>query len=121
MFLTASARMAQSCCLVNSLGCSLSAVLNDTFCATERAQAADDVGLSLGAGLILGRAVGDLWPRFRLSRVSMPQTALRLHPRRPAICAALCPADQSFLRSAMSFASQPMADTIAPTARHGLV
>src|SRR3954447_5385528 len=56
------------------------------------AQAADD-GLSFGAGLILGRAVGGLWPRFRLKRVSMPQTALRLHARRRAICAALCPGD----------------------------
>jgi hypothetical protein len=44
--------------------------------------------------------------------VSLPQTALRLHPRRRAICAALCPTAQGFLRSATSFASQLMGDTI---------
>src|SRR5258705_8246842 len=33
-------------------------------------------------------------PRFRTKRVSLPQTALRLHPRRRAICAALCPTAQ---------------------------
>ncbi|MDA9527538.1 hypothetical protein ACM42_03625 [Bradyrhizobium sp. CCBAU 25338] len=102
------------------MGCCLPAVLDDTFCVTGRGQGADD-GLSFGAGLILGRAVGDMWPRFRPRRVSMPQTALRLHPRRRAICAALCPANQSLLRSAMSFASQLMRDIIAPTAGRGLV
>lgn len=85
MFLTASARMAYSSCLLNSLGCCLSAVLRDTFFATGRAQAADDAGVSFGGGLILGLAVGGLWPRFKPKRVSIPQTALRLHPRRRAI------------------------------------
>jgi len=42
--------------------------------------------------------------------------ALPLHPRRHAICAALCPEAQSFLSSATSFASKRMADTITPTA-----
>src|SRR5262252_1604768 len=42
----------------------------------------------------------------------MPQTALRLHPRRRAICAALCPWTQSFLSSATSFASQLMGDIV---------
>lgn len=110
MFLTASARMAYSCCLLNSLGCCLSAVLRDTFFATGRAQAANDAGLGFGGGLILGLAVGGLWPRFKPKRVSIPQTALRLYPRRRAICAALCPAAQSLLSSATSFASQPMGD-----------
>jgi DNA-binding transcriptional LysR family regulator len=40
--------------------------------------------------------------------VSLPQTALRLHPRRRAIRAALRPTAQGFLRSATSFASQLM-------------
>src|SRR3954470_12144819 len=102
--------MAYSCCLLNSLGCCFSAVLRDTFFSTRRTRAADDAGLGFGGGLILGLAVGGLWPRFKPERVNIPQTALRLHPRRRAICAALCPADQSLLSSATSFASQPIRD-----------
>lgn len=102
--------MAYSCCLLNSLGCCLSAVLRDAFFSTRRAKAVDDVGLSFGGGLILGLAVGGLWPRFKPKRVSIPQTELRLYPRRRAICAALCPAAHSLLSNATSFASQPMRD-----------
>ncbi|KRQ03725.1 hypothetical protein AOQ71_34275 [Bradyrhizobium manausense] len=105
---------------MNSFGGWLSAVFDATFRATGRARAADD-GVSFGAGLIWGRAVGGLWPRLSPKRFNIPQTALRLQPRCRAICAALCPADQSLLRSAMSFASQPMVDIITLTARDGLV
>ena len=82
------------------------------FFSTGRAQAANNAGSRLGTGLILGFDVGGLRPRFRSRRVSLPQTALRLHPRRRAICAALCPIDQSSLSSATSFASQLMEGTI---------
>ena len=41
-----------------------SGAFGDTCFATGRTQAAD-VGLSFGDGLILGLAVGGLWPRFR--------------------------------------------------------
>src|SRR5258705_12410508 len=58
--------------------------------------------------------------RFRLKRVSLAQTALRLHPRRRAICAALCPTAQSFLSSATSSVSQPMGDAYTPTANYRL-
>src|SRR5262249_53539142 len=98
----------------NSLGC-LPTVFRDTFFATGRVQAAS-AGLRLPTGRILGFAVGGLWPRFMPKRVSLPQTALRLHPRRRAICSALCPRAQSFLSSATSSASQLMADTITQTA-----
>ena len=45
----------------------------------------------------------------------MAQTALRLYPRRRAICAALRPTAQSFLSSATSSASQLMGDIYTPT------
>src|SRR5712671_3378563 len=103
--------MAYSWRLLNSLGC-LPTVFRDTFFATGRAQAANNAGLRFGTGLIWGFAVGGLCPRFRPKRVSLAQTALRLNPRRCAICAALCPTAQSFLSSATSFVSQLMEHTI---------
>jgi hypothetical protein len=45
--------------LLNSLGC-FPTVFHDTFFATERAQAANNAGLRVGTGLILGFAVGGL-------------------------------------------------------------
>ena len=105
VFLTASASMAYNWRLLNSLGCPVTFFRDTTFTA-GRVQAAIDAGLRFGPGLILGFAVGTLWPRFRSKRVSLAQIALRLYPRRRAICAALCPTDQSFLSSATSSASQ---------------
>jgi hypothetical protein len=52
--------------------------------------------------------------------VSLAQTALRLYPRRRAICAPLCPTAQSFLSSATSSASQLMGDTYTPTGNYRL-
>src|SRR5260370_32116709 len=54
-------------------------------------------------------------------RSNLAQTALRLYPRRCAICAALCPAVQSFFSVARSSASQLMADTYTPLADYRLV
>ena len=105
--------------MLTSLGRCLSCGF-DTFFATGHTQAAD-TGLSFGVGLILGFAVGNLCPRFSPKRVSLPQTALRLHPRRRAICAALIPVAQSCSSSATSFVSQPMSDTITSTAKYRLV
>src|SRR5208283_4279494 len=78
----------------------------------HRGGAANHAGLRFGTGLIFGFAVGGLWPRFRSKRVSLAQTALRLYPRRRAICAALRPAAQSSLSNATSSVSHPMGDTI---------
>src|SRR5207253_10854660 len=96
-------------------------IYRDTTFTAGRAQAANNAGLRFGPGLILGFAVGTLWLRFRSKRVSLAQTALRLYPRRRAICAALCPTDQSFLSSVTSFVSQLMGDTYTPTANYKLV
>src|SRR5712675_3098061 len=112
--------MAYSWRLLNSLGC-LPDVFRDTFFATGRAQAANNADLRFGTGLILGFAVGCLWLRFRSKRVSLAQTALRLYPRRRAICAALRPTAQSFLSSATSSASQLMGDVYTPIADNRLV
>src|SRR5258708_20595494 len=111
--------MAYSWRLLNSLGC-LPTVFRDTFFATGRAQAANNAGLRFGPGLILGFAVGGLCPRFRPKRVSLAQTALRLHPRRRAICAALCPTAQSFLSSATSFRIPTHGRYYTPPANYGL-
>ena len=46
--------------LVNSLGCSITG-FRDTIFATGREQAANNAGVRLGTGLILGFAVGGLW------------------------------------------------------------
>jgi len=92
---------------VNSFGCRVT-VFRDTIFSAGWEQAANNAGLCFGTGRILGFAVGGLWPRFRSKRVSFAQTALRLYPRRRAICAALRPAAQSFLSSARSSASQPI-------------
>jgi hypothetical protein len=96
---------------VNSLGWRITA-FRDTILAAGREQAANNAGVRFGADLIVGFAVGGLCPRFRSKRISLAQTALRLYPRRRAICAALRPAAQSFLSSATSSASQPIGDTI---------
>ena len=93
----------------------------DTTFATGRVQAANDVALRFGTSIILGFAVGGLRPRLRPKRVNLAQTALRLWPRRPAICAALCPEVQSFLSSAKSSAAQFMGDAYTLTAAQGLV
>jgi hypothetical protein len=97
--------------LGDSFGC-CTTVFRDTIFSTGREQAANSAGLRFGTGLILGFAVGGLWPRFRSKRVSLAQTALRLYPRRRAIFAALRPAAQSPLSSARSSASQPIAHAI---------
>ena len=54
-------------------------------------------------------------------RSNLAETALRLYPRRCAICAALCPAAQSFFSSAISFTSQLMANTYTPVTDYRLV
>jgi hypothetical protein len=54
-------------------------------------------------------------------RSNFPHAALRLWPRRLAICAALRPLAQSFLRSATSSASQLMGYTYMPIANNRLV
>jgi hypothetical protein len=59
VFLTASASMAYSWRLLNSLGCLVTFFRDTTFIA-GRAQAANNAGLRFGAGLILGFAVGTL-------------------------------------------------------------
>jgi Bacterial regulatory helix-turn-helix protein, lysR family len=87
-------------------------VVHDTIFSTGLEQAANNVGLRFGTGLILGLAVGDLRQRFRSRRVSLAQTALPVYPRRLAICAALRPAAQSLSSSATSSASQPIGDAI---------
>jgi len=46
--------------LVNCLGCRVTRFREDTTFSTGRAQAASGAGLALGAGLILGFAVGGL-------------------------------------------------------------
>ena len=60
----------------------------------------------------LGFCCRRLMATLQVQTVSLAQTALRLYPRRRAICAALRPAAQSFLSSATSSASQPMGDAI---------
>jgi CheY-like chemotaxis protein len=52
-----------------------------------------------------GLAVGGLWPRFNPNRSNLAHTALRLCPSRMAICPALWPLAQKFLRSATLAAS----------------
>jgi hypothetical protein len=113
--------MAQSWRLVNSFGCRAIGFREDTTFAAGRVQAANDIALRFGTGIILGFAVGGLRPRFRPKRVSLAQTALRLWPRRPAICAALCPEAQSSLSSAKSSAAQFMGGTYTLIAARGLV
>ena len=105
---------------MNSLGCSIT-VFRDTIFATGREQAANNAGLRFGTGLILGFAVGGLWPRFRSKRVSLAQTALRLYPRRRAICAALRPAAQNFFEQCYVFRIPTHGRCYTPTANYRLV
>jgi hypothetical protein len=101
----ASANIAFNCDLVSSLGCLTTGLRVDTTLWIGRAQAANSAGFRFGTDTILGLAVGGLWPRFKPTRSNLAQTALRLCPSRVAICAALWPLAQSFLRSATLAAS----------------
>ena len=101
---TASASISFSRDLVNSSGRGATG-LRDTTLSTGRAQAAKSDGFRFGTDTILGFAVGGLRPRFRPMRSNLAHTALRLCPRRLAICPALWPSAQSFLRSATLAAS----------------
>jgi hypothetical protein len=105
---------------VNSLGCSIT-VLRDTIFAIGREHAANNAGLRFGTGHILGFAVSGLWRRFRSKRVSLAQTALRLYPRRRAICAALCPAAQSFFEQCYVFRIPTHRRYYTPIANYRLV
>src|SRR5579859_2127362 len=108
-----------------SCGCRTTGFREDTTFATGRVQAANDVVLRFGIDTITGFAVGGLWPRFKPKRVSFAPTALRLHPRRPAICEALCPEAQSFFNTAKSSAAQLMTEVIisrlSPARQHAVV
>src|SRR6202043_1317975 len=81
-----------------------------------RAQAAKSAGFRLGTDTILGFAVGGLCPRFKPMRSNLAHTALRLCPRRLAICPALWPLAQSFLRSA-TLAASHMTYCLTPKVR----
>ena len=105
MLAAASANIAFNCDLVNSSGCLTPGLRVDTILSTGRAQAANSAGFRFGTDTILGLAVGGLWPRFKPMRSNLAHTALRLCPSRVAICAALWPLAQSFLRSATLAAS----------------
>jgi hypothetical protein len=86
---TASASISFSRDLVNSLGCGATGLRLDTTLSAGRAQAAKSDGFRFGTDTILGFAVGGLCPRFRPMRSNLAHTALRLWPRRLAICPAL--------------------------------
>src|ERR1700744_4665941 len=101
----ASANIAFNCDLVNSFGCLATGLRADTTLLNGRAQAAKSAGLRLGTDTILGLAVGGLCLRFKPARSNLAHTALRLRPRRLAICPALWPLTHSFLRSATLAAS----------------
>ena len=105
---------------MNSFGCR-TRFREDTTFATGRLHAINDAVLCFRTGTILGFAVGSLRPRLMPKRFSLPQTALRLCPRRLAICAALCPEAQSFLSNAKSSAPQFMKDTYTSNAACRLV
>ena len=106
MLATASASIWFSLDLVNSSGRGLAGLRLDTTLSAGRAQAAaDSIGCRFGTDTILGFAVGGLCPRFRPMRNNLAHTALRLCPMRLAISPALCPSDQSFLRSVTLAAS----------------
>src|ERR1700722_6144132 len=108
----ASANIARNSDLVNSLGCVATRLRPDTTLSTGRAQAANNAGFRFGTDTILGFEAGGWCPRFTPKRSNLAQTALRLQPRRRAICAALSPMAQSFLSSATSSASQLIAHII---------
>ncbi len=121
MLAMASANIAFNCDLVNSLDCLTTGLRVDTTLCTGRAQAAKSACFRFGTDTILGFAVGGLCPRFKPMRSNLAHTALRLCPRRLAICAALRPTAQSFFSSATSSASQLMGDVYIPTANDRLV
>ena len=122
MFAMASLNIAFNCDFVNSFGGLTTGLRADTTLLTGRAQTAKSAGFRLGIDTILGFAVGGLCPRFKPMRSNLAHTALRLCPRRLAICPALWPQAQSFLRSAtlggiphdvLSYTQSASADNIA--------
>jgi hypothetical protein len=122
----ASVNIAFNCDFVNSFGGLTTGLRADTTLLTGRAQAAKSAGFRLGTDTILGFAVGGLCPRFKPMRSNLAHTALRLCPRRLAICPALWPLAQSFFRSAtlaashMTYCLTPKVRllTISPRERH---